>query len=68
MRIRSSHFKKDYDLHKAELVGKGTFAEVPPTNPGFSHLRLRPQRLHRHSKSQEEHGRPGRYRQGKTHQ
>lgn len=31
MRIRSSYFKKDYDLNKAELVGKGTFAEVPPS-------------------------------------
>lgn len=28
MRIRSVHFKKEFDLNKAELVGKGTFAEV----------------------------------------
>jgi hypothetical protein len=28
MRIRSSYFKKEYDLQKAELVGRGTFAEV----------------------------------------
>lgn len=30
MRIRSSYFKKEYDLQKAELVGKGTFAQVRP--------------------------------------
>lgn len=28
MRIRSLFFKREYDLSKAELVGKGTFAQV----------------------------------------
>lgn len=58
MRIRSSYFKKDYDLNKAELVGKGTFAEVNPYRiTGLPRLRFRPQRFHRNPKGEEEPGR-----------
>lgn len=28
MKIKSTYFKRDFDLQKAELIGKGTFAQV----------------------------------------
>jgi hypothetical protein len=28
MKIKSTFFKKEFDLQKAELIGKGTFAQV----------------------------------------
>lgn len=28
MKIRSPHFKKEFDLSKAELIGEGNFAQV----------------------------------------
>lgn len=28
MKIRSSYFKKEFDLSKAELIGEGNFAQV----------------------------------------
>jgi len=28
MKLKSNYFKKDFDLQKAELIGKGTFAQV----------------------------------------
>jgi len=31
MKIKSSHFKKEFDLHKAELIGEGNFAQVLPS-------------------------------------
>ena len=30
MKIKSAHFKKEFDLQKAELIGEGNFAQVQP--------------------------------------
>ena len=28
MKIKSTYFKREFDIQKAELIGKGTFAQV----------------------------------------